>query len=101
MKKKPAFRRKKRNKATIALGVTVVTVFAVVILYSSINLFRTREALRVQAETLQMQVDQENERTRELEEYETYTHTKKFAEETAKEVLGYVYDDEIVFKADE
>ena len=43
----------------------------------------------------------EQERTAELQEFETYTHTKKYAEEIAKEKLGYVYEGEIVFKKDE
>lgn len=65
------------------------------------NLTGKRNALQQQAEQLQNKIDEENERTAELQEFETYTHTKKYAEETAKDVLGYVYDDEIVFKLEE
>ena len=65
------------------------------------NLTGKRNALQQQAEQLQNRIDEENERTAELQEFETYTHTKKYAEETAKDVLGYVYDDEIVFKLEE
>lgn len=65
------------------------------------NLTGKRNALQQQAEQLQNKIDEENDRTAELQEFETYTHTKKYAEETAKDVLGYVYDDEIVFKLEE
>ena len=34
----------------------------------------------------------------ELEEYEKYTQTQKYVEDVAKEKLGLVYEDEIVFK---
>ena len=33
------------------------------------------------------------------EEFEAYTQTKKYVEEVAKERLGLVYEDEILFKA--
>ena len=34
-----------------------------------------------------------------LEDLETYTKTKKYVEDVAKEKLGLVYEDEILFKA--
>ena len=37
----------------------------------------------------------------ELEEYEKYTKTAKYVEEVAKEKLGLVYEDEIIFQAEE
>ena len=37
----------------------------------------------------------------EIEEFRKYTETKKYVEEVAKERLGLVYEDEILFKATE
>ena len=48
-------------------------------------------------EALTSQIEAEEERTREIEEYEKYTHTKQFVEEVAKDRLGLVYPGEIVF----
>ena len=50
---------------------------------------------------MEEKVAEEEERATQLQEFETYTHTKKYAEEVAKEVLGYVYDGEIIFQLDE
>ena len=50
---------------------------------------------------MQQQIDAENARTEELKELETYTKTKKYAEEVAKDKLGLVYDNEIVFKEED
>ena len=36
--------------------------------------------------------------TLELEEFATYTKTKKYAEEVAKDKLGLVYENEIIFQ---
>ena len=43
----------------------------------------------------------EEQRAEEIEEYGKYVQTKKYAEEVAKEKLGLVYEDEIIFKAEE
>ena len=43
----------------------------------------------------------EEKRAEEIEEYGKYTKTKKYAEEIAKEKLGLVNEDEIVFKEEE
>ena len=50
---------------------------------------------------LSEQIAAEEERSSEIEEYRKYTQTKKFAEEYAKEKLGLVYKDEILFKQED
>ena len=47
---------------------------------------------------LEEQIEEEKRRSEEIEEYGKYTKTKKFVEDMAKEKLGLVKDDEIVFK---
>jgi cell division protein DivIC len=49
-------------------------------------------------ERLLEQIEAENKRAEEIAEYEKYTKTKKYAEEVAKEKLGLVKEDEIIFK---
>ena len=51
-----------------------------------------------QIKELQEQVDEEKQRTEELNEYKKYVQTKKFAEEIAKDKFGLIYPDEIIFK---
>ena len=50
---------------------------------------------------LNAQIAAQNRRTKEIEEYEKYTHTKKYVEEIAREKLGLVYPGEIVFMPEE
>ena len=40
-------------------------------------------------------------RTEELIEYEKYTKTAKYVEEVAKDKLGLVYEDEIIFESED
>ena len=39
------------------------------------------------------------ERDEKLKEYSKYVKTKKYIEEVAREKLGLIYEDEIIFKA--
>ena len=50
---------------------------------------------------LQEQIDAENARTEEIEEYRKYTQTKKYVEEVAKDKLGLVNEGEIIYKPEE
>ena len=47
---------------------------------------------------LQAQLDDEQKRTDELNEYKKYIQTKKFVEDVAKDKFGLVYPDEIIFR---
>ena len=46
------------------------------------------------------QIAAEEQRALEIEEFEKYTHTKKYVEEVARDKLGLVYEGEILFKDD-
>ena len=50
---------------------------------------------------LEEQIEAEEQKAEEIEEYSKYVQTKKYAEEIAKEKLGLVYEDEIIFKAED
>lgn len=49
-------------------------------------------------EALMKQVEQEQKRAEELEEYRIYVQTKEYVEEVAKQKLGLVKPDEILLK---
>lgn len=49
---------------------------------------------------LQAQIEEQQQRTKELDEYKKYIQTKKFVEEMAKDKFGLIYPDEIVFRPD-
>lgn len=82
------------------MGLVLLVLFMiwVVVGYNSILLNETKQAYEKQEEDLLLQLEEENARTLEIEEYEKYTQTMKFVEEVAKDKLGLVYDGEIIFK---
>ena len=52
-------------------------------------------------EDLNAQIDAERARGKDIAEFERYTQTRKYIEETAKDKLGLVYPGEIVFKIED
>lgn len=96
-----AFRKKKQNRLAMLSITVVVAMLFVVIAINSFQLKEKQARCIAQEEALALQIEAENKRTEELKELKKYTRTKKYAEEVAKEKLGLVYDDEIVFQPEE
>lgn len=65
---------------------------------NSIFLRQKEKAYAAREEELLQQIAVEEARAKELEEFATYTKTKKYAEEVAKDKLGLVYENEIIFQ---
>ena len=79
----------------------VVLMMLVVVSIKSIELKQKQAEYLAKQEQLQAEIDAENERTKEIEEFKKYTQTKAYVEEVAKEKLGLVYEGEIIFKTQE
>ena len=93
------FRRKRQNHFGMVMLFILVAMFCSVIAFKSIELRNKRDEHNKRIEALEKQVEEQNERTLKLQEYEKYTKTVKYVEEMAKEKLGLVYADEIVFES--
>ena len=92
VKRKVVFRKKRQNRLGMFLVLTVVLMLLVVVSFKSVELKQKQE------KALQEQIDAENARTQEIEEYRKYTQTKKYVEEVAKDKLGLVKEGEIIYK---
>lgn len=79
----------------------VVLMIVVAVWVRSMEMRKRLDAYEVKEAQLQEQLAEEEARKLEIEEYRKYTKTKKFAEEVAKEKLGLVYEDEILFLEEE
>ena len=95
-------RREKWANRMAILGITlVVFCLAIAINTKGADLRRSDREYAAKEAELQQQVEAEEERARELEEYKIYVKTKQYAEEAAKEKLGLVNPDEILLKPSE
>ncbi|MCR4755844.1 MAG: septum formation initiator family protein [Lachnospiraceae bacterium] len=90
--------RKKQNKVSVVLITIVLVMLIVVVSVGKRDISRRQAEYDKKEERLLEQIEAENKRAEEIAEYEKYTKTKKYAEEVAKEKLGLVKEDEIIFK---
>lgn len=98
-KPKPAFRRRKNeNRLGMTMAISAILMMVAVVGINSLSLKQKQEKYAAREQELLMQIAAEEARTEELKELETYTKTKKYAEEVAKDKLGLVYENEIIFQ---
>ena len=89
-----------QRKHLRAMGILliVMAVFCVTAI-GSLQLKQKNQTYQNREAALEKQIADETERSKEIEDLENYTKTKKYVEDVAKEKLGLVYEDEILFKA--
>lgn len=100
-RRKAAYRKKVQNRFSMFLVSLALLMILVVVYISSINLQSRLDTLEAQSAELQAQIDAEKERAEEIEILRKRSQTKEYYEEIAKEKLGLVNPDEIVFKAED
>lgn len=81
------------------IGITLVVFsLGIVVNLKSASLKKRELEYLTREQTLIKQVEQEEKRANELEEYRVYVQTKQYIEEVAKQKLGLVKPDEILLK---
>lgn len=99
-RRRAAYRKRNQNKFAMMLVTLVLLMLIVVVNMRKSELKEKQAAYIAKQEELQRKIDAEEARAEEIEEYEKYTQTQKYIEDMAKEKLGLVYEDEIVFKTE-
>ena len=89
--------RKKRNTGFRMIAFVVLLLFGIVT-YRRSALEEERKEKETALYDLQVVYAREEERTLELNEEKAYRQTKKYIEELAREKIGLVYPDEIIFE---
>ena len=98
MARRAAYRKKRQNRFGMFLVSIAVIMMLVVVAFKRAELRAKKEAYHQKELVLQQQIEAEEERALEIEEFEKYTQTKKYIEEVARDKLGLVYDGEVLFK---
>lgn len=100
MKNRYLFRstKKRQNRVSVVLITIVLVLLIVIVSVGKYNIKKKQAEYDRRTQKLQEDIQSEQERAEEIEEYGKYTKTKKYAEEVAKEKLGLVNENEIVFK---
>lgn len=87
-----------RHKASVMGISAVILLLVAVISVSSISLRAKNEAYIAQEAELEEQIQAEQDRSEEIAELEEYVGTDEYIEQTAKDKLGLVHENEIIFK---
>ena len=101
MARRVAFRRRRQNTLGIFCVTLVVLMVLIVFTFKGHELRQKQLEYQEREATLTEQIDRENQRALDLVEYEKYTKTAKYVEEVAKDKLGLVYEDEIIFESED
>lgn len=100
-RRRVAFRKKRQSRLGMVLVTLVVMMLLTVIVVKSTQLKNKMAEYDAREAQLTEQIESEEKRTQELAEYEKYTKTAKYVEEVAKDKLGLVYEDEIIFESED
>ena len=91
-------RRRFQNRAGIVWACIVVLILVTVVSIKSVGLLKKAGEYQAREAALNEQIEYETQRSEEIADFERYTETRKYIEDTAKEKLGLVYPGEIIFK---
>lgn len=92
--------KKKRKKQSYFAIAIVVLFLCGLVTYQKYELVDTLEQNQKQLDALEEEKKGLLKEKDEISDYEAYVQTKKYIEETAREKLGLVYEDEIIFQAE-
>jgi len=95
-----ARRRVLEHRLSILLISCVIVVLGVTLSVASISLHKKNQEYKVQEAELEKQLEEEELRAEEINELEEYVGTDEYIEDVAKEKLGLVYPNEILFEAE-
>jgi len=91
-------RNKKQNRFDFTLVLIVLLFLAALVAVAGSDLRKKQDVYAAQKVELQMQIEEQEERAKELEELKKYVQTDSYVEEVAQDKLGLVHSDEILFK---
>ena len=99
-KKKSSLPQETQNRFSMFLVTLVVLMIMVVVAVRSVELQQKIAGYDTQIASLGAQIEAEQTRAEQIEEFGKYTQTKAYVEEVAKDKLGLVYEGEILFQED-
>lgn len=86
------------HKASVIAISGVIVILTVILSVGSISLRAKNRRYQQQEAELAAQLKEEKERTKEIKEFEEYAGTNKYIEDIAKDKLGLIYENEILFE---
>lgn len=89
---------KRKNRSGLVIITLGVMLLCGIIFFKNRELITQKEALEQKCEELNMAIDSEAELKKELSSKKAYMQTIRYVEDVAREKLGLVYKDEVIFR---
>lgn len=92
-------RRKNQNNRAGKICISMIlVVFAAVMSIQIVKVYQKDQEYAKKQAQLETQLEEEQTRAEEIEDYEAYVQSQEYIEDVAKSKLGLAYDNEIIFK---
>lgn len=98
MKKRKSAGKRKRNRVSMVAISVIVMILLVFLVHQRNNVQAQLDRYQAEEVALQEKIEAEKARTEEIDQLKEYMKTDEYAEEAAREKLGLVKDNEIVFQ---
>ena len=98
--KRARAKRQLQHKLSMFVIAAVILVLGATLSVASISLQAKNKEYMAQEAELEAQIEAEANRAEEIDELEKYVGTDEYVEDVAKEKLGLVYPNEILFEAE-
>ena len=89
-----------RHKRSMLAVSSVIVMLMVVVSVNSVTLRAQEQEYQTQISDLETQIEEEKTRTEEIDDLEEYVGTDEYVEEVAKDKLGLIHENEIIFRAE-
>ena len=86
-----------RHKRSMLAVSSVIVMLMVVVSVNSVTLRAQEQEYQTQMSDLETQIEEEKTRTEEIDDLEEYVGTDEYVEDVAKDKLGLIHENEIIF----
>lgn len=94
-------KRKYKKRTGIGVIALVVLILFGIISYQKISLGEESSKADLKIKRLAAQIEEQEERSIDINNQKAYVQTKRYIEEIAREKWGLVYEDDIIFQPEE
>lgn len=94
--------KKKRPKRALGIIIVLICTLGISLYFyiGKLQLQKEYDQLLLEKKRLEVLIAEEEKRSDQVEEYKAYVQTKGYIEKIARDVLGLVYKNEVIFQAD-
>lgn len=96
-----SMRKRYRNRTGIGIIAFAVMILFGIVAFARIGLEEREAKAELKIKRLEAQIQVQKERATEIDNFKAYVQTKRYIEDMAREKLGLVYQDEIIFQKED